>query len=44
MLEVGKRDEGIWVQKRDLEVLRFCLEMKFADVESLNQVFFNANS
>jgi DNA-binding PadR family transcriptional regulator len=44
MLEVGKRDEGIWVQKRDLEVLRFCLEMKFADVESLNQVFFDAKS
>lgn len=44
MLEVGKRDEGIWVQKRDLEVLRFCLEMKFADVESLNQVFFDAES
>lgn len=44
MIEVVKRDEGIWVQKRDLEILRFCLEMKFADVESLNQVFFDAES
>lgn len=44
MIEVVKRDEGIWVQKRDLEILRFCLEMKFADVESLNQVFFDAKS
>ena len=44
MIEVGKRDEGIWVQKRDLEILRFCLEMKFADVESLNQKFFDAKS
>lgn len=45
MLEVGrKRDEGIWIQKRDLEILRFCLEMKFADVESLNKMFFDANS
>lgn len=44
MMEVVKRDEGIWVQKRDLEILRFCLEMKFADVESLNQVFFDAKS
>ncbi len=44
MMEVVKKEEGIWVQKRDLEILRFCLEMKFADVESLNQVFFDAES
>lgn len=43
-MELGKGNEGIWVQKRDLEILSFCLEMKFADVESLNQKFFDANS
>jgi len=38
--EKGKK-EDIWIQKRDLEILKFCLEMKFADIEILNQKFFN---
>jgi DNA-binding PadR family transcriptional regulator len=43
-LELEKGNDGIWVQKRDLEILKMCLEMKFADVESLNQKYFDANS
>jgi hypothetical protein len=44
MLEVVSGDFGIQIQKRDLEILRFCLEMKFADIESLNEVYFDAQS
>jgi hypothetical protein len=40
MLAVEK-EKGLWLQSRDFEILRFCLEMKFADIESLNQNFFD---
>ena len=40
LVKVGEK-EKISLQVRDLEILRFCLEMKFADIESLNFWFFD---
>ncbi len=36
--------ERVSLQCRDLEILRFCLEMKFSDIESLNLMFFDPKS
>lgn len=36
--------ENIDLQNRDLEILRFCLEMKFSDIEGLNFRFFDPKS
>lgn len=41
---MGKSKTEILVQDRDFEVLRFCLEMRFADIESLSEKFFVAKS
>lgn len=37
---LSREEEPIQIQSRDLEILRFCLEMKFSDIESLNEKFF----
>lgn len=42
MLRIKKKEKGVLIQKRDIDILKFCLEMKFADIESLNQLFFDA--
>lgn len=34
-------DNSVYVQKRDIEIFRMCLEMKFVDIESINKVIFN---
>ena len=39
-MRVEKKERGLCLQKRDLEVLKFCLEMRFSDLESLYQRFF----
>jgi hypothetical protein len=39
-----KNKAGVKLQNRDFEILRFCLEMKFSDIESLNFMFFDPNS
>ena len=36
--------EKVVLQDRDLDILRFCLEMKFSDIESLNWKFFDPKS
>jgi hypothetical protein len=36
-------EKRIEITKRDLEILRFCLEMKFSDLESIYRKFFSAN-
>jgi len=40
----SEKKSDVWLQDRDIEILRFCLEMKFADLESLNAKFFDAKS
>ena len=35
---------GLKIQNRDLEILEFCLEMKFSDLETLNWKYFDASS
>lgn len=39
-----KNIERVWLQDRDFEILRFCLEMKFSSLEALNERFFDAKS
>lgn len=39
-----EKKEGISLQKRDLEIFKFCLEMKFSDIESINWKFFDSKS
>lgn len=36
--------EKVVLQDRDLDILRFCLEMKFSDIEILNWKFFDPKS
>lgn len=38
---IMKIDDGVYVQDRDIEIFRLCLEMKFADIESINNIVFN---
>lgn len=44
MILAKEKIENISLQNRDLEVLKFCLEMKFSDIESLNFRFFDPKS
>lgn len=34
----------VYIQDRDIEIFKFCLEMKFSDIESINYKVFNNNS
>lgn len=41
-MAVVNSEKRYCLQPRDSKVLRFCLEMKFADIESLNLLFFKS--
>ena len=43
-MELERSIKKVALQGRDLEILRFCLEMKFADIEILNSKFFDPDS
>lgn len=40
----AKEKENILIQDRDIEILKFCLEMKFSGIESLNEMYFDSGS
>ena len=39
-IKVSKKVKRIFIQKRDVEVFKLCLEMKFSDIESINEIVF----
>lgn len=41
---IRKIDDGVYVQERDIEIFRLCLEMRFSDVDSINRIIFNNES
>lgn len=41
MLESVKEKVGILIQSRDIEILKFCLEMKFSDTDAINEKYFD---
>lgn len=44
MFIVKSNQNNISLQDRDIEILKFCLEMKFSDIENLNFKFFDSQS